>query len=108
MPTYAELSALNSKCDWTWTTQNDVNGYMVRGRGDYASASIFLPAAGDGYGTFLYHAGLDSRYWSSVPDSDSDYAWDLYFFYGYSGSYNTDIDRRYFGQSVRPVQGFAE
>ena len=45
MPTAQELDDLTRKCDWSWTTMNGVNGYVIRGRGDYASASIFLPAA---------------------------------------------------------------
>ncbi|MBQ7667326.1 MAG: hypothetical protein IJS46_04950 [Kiritimatiellae bacterium] len=106
MPTYQELYDLcYNKCDWTWTTQNGVNGYVVRGRGDYASASIFLPAAGGGLGTSLGYAGSDGYYWSSVPYSDSYYAGYLYF---YSGSHSTDDYYRYYGFSVRPVQGFAE
>ena len=112
MPTKDELSALDSNCDWSWTTRNGVNGYLVRGRGDYASASIFLPAAGCGYGTSLDDAGFYGLYWSSVPHSSySGYAWDLYF--GSSNHYMNVIDRMYdidrlYGQSVRPVQGFAE
>ena len=110
MPTYQELDALNSNCDWTWTARNGVNGYVVRGRGDFAANSIFLPAAGYGYVTFLRYAGSYGYYWSSVPlSSDSnyarDYARDLDFSSGYhlTGNYY-----RYYGRSVRPVQGFAE
>ena len=103
MPTKQELNDLCNMCDWTWATMNGVNGYAIRGRGDYAANSIFLPCAGYGYGTSLNNAG--GHYWSSVPNSDSSYyAWGLYFS---SGSHNTDsYDRRY-RQSVRPVQGFA-
>ena len=45
------------------------------------------------------------RYWSSVPSSDSRYAWNLYF---YSGRHYTGYDYggRYYGLPVRPVQGF--
>jgi hypothetical protein len=100
-----ELSALVSNCDWTWTTQNGVYGYIGRGRGDYASASIFLPAAGFGVGTSLNHAGSDGVYWSSVPGSDSYLSWSLYFF---SGSHDTSYSYRDYGQSVRPVLGFTE
>ena len=58
MPTDVELQALLDNCDWTWpTTVNGVYGYLVRGRGDYASNSIFLPAAGHGYRTSLEDAG---------------------------------------------------
>ena len=105
MPTKQEQVELNDKCDWTWTTQNGVNGYVVRGRGNYASASIFLPCAGYGYGTSLYDAGSRGLYWSSVPDSDGNFAYVLYFNSGY---HSTGYGYRYYGRSVRPVQGFAE
>ena len=107
MPTRQELNGLCDKCDWTWAEINGINGYAIRGRGDYASKSIFLPCAGCGYGPSLFNAGSGGNYWSSVPCSDSNYyAWGLYFFS--SGHHDTDsYDRRY-GQSVRPVQGFTK
>lgn len=106
MPTDQELRDLcYNKCDWTWTTTNGVSGYVVRGRGDYASASIFLPAAGIGYGTSLYIAGSDGHYWSSVPLSDYGSSWSLYF---YSGYHDVNDNYRYYGRSVRPVQGFTD
>lgn len=107
MPTITELNALVNNCDWSWTTRNGVNGYLVRGRGDYSANSIFLPAAGYGDGTSLYYAGSYGYYWSSVPyESNSYFAWGLYFD---SGSHDTYYDvRRYYGRSVRPVQGFAQ
>ena len=104
MPTYQELDDLYYKCDWTWTTMNGVNGYIVRGKGDYASNCIFLPCTGWGDGTWLNYAGLQGGYWSSVPCSDDSRAWDLYFYSGYY--HNTNYELRYFGQSVRPLQGF--
>ena len=105
MPTKQELSDLNSKCDWTWATQNGVKGYVVKGKGTYASASIFLPCAGLGLGASLDSAGLIGGYWSSVPDSrSSSDAWGLDF---RSGGHDTyDDGSRYDGQSVRPLQGF--
>ena len=109
MPTKQEESDLNSKCDWTWTAMNGVMGYVVRGRGGYSSASIFLPAAGYGYGTSLHLAGSSGNYWSSVPDSDNDYgysySWCLDFYSGYHGTY---YNCRYYGWPIRPVQGFTE
>ena len=106
MPTRQELDDLVSKCDWTWTMLNGVKGYVVKGKGDYASASIFLPAAGYGDGTSLYRASSLGLFWSSVPYSDDSYAWYLYF---YSGFYRTYYSiYRYDGHSVRPVQGFTE
>ena len=105
MPTKQELGDLVNKCNWTWTKQNGVDGYVVRGKGAYESASIFLPCVGRGYGTSLYYAGSLGDYWSSVPYSVNSYAWSLDFD---SSDHYTDYAGRYFGQSVRPVQGFTE
>jgi uncharacterized repeat protein (TIGR02543 family) len=105
IPTKDELSGLIDNCDWTWTTQNGVNGCVVKGRGTYASKSIFLPAAGYGDVTSLSSSGSYGVYWSSVPFSEFDFAWDLYFGTGY---HNTDYIFRYYWQSVRPVQGFSK
>lgn len=108
MPTDAEFSALISNCDTEWTSRNGVSGRLVKGRGAYASKSIFLPAAGyctDSYLDF----GSNGYYWSSTPDSDySGDAWYLYLYFrsGYFRRY--DDQHRYHGQSVRPVRGFAK
>ncbi len=106
MPTYQELIDLNNKCDWVWTMQNDVSGWIVRGRGDYASNSIFLPCAGSGEMTSLYDSGSDGYYWSFVPYSGYNYiSWSLNFG---SGGHGTSGHGRYVGQTVRPVQSPAE
>ena len=110
MPTDRELKDLEEKCDWTRVTRNGVAGYLVSGKGAYASASIFLPAAGRGDGTSLSDVGSRGYYWSSVPDSDngrSDYAYGLILFFGSNVSFLEYFGRcynRYLGQSVRPVQ----
>lgn len=106
MPTDQELSALTNNCDWTWTMTNGVNGYVVRGRGDYVANSIFLPCAGYGNGTSLRYAGSDGYYWSSVPSSGSYYACGLYFSLGRHGTSNGS--GRYGGLPIRPVQSFAK
>ena len=105
MPTSQEFYDLNSKCDWTWTTVNGVAGYVVRGRDSYASNSIFLPCAGDGYGTSFGGAGSVGFYWSSVPYSDDNFAWYLRFHSGYHFTYDGYRDD---GLSVRPLQGFTK
>lgn len=107
MPTKQEFDNLISKCDWTWGSMNGVNGYVIRGKGDYSSASIFLPCAGYGGGTSLYYAGSIGSFWSSVPNTDDYYAWYLYFS---SSSHYTYyyFSYRYYGLSVRPLQGFTK
>jgi len=107
MPTDQELCDLDDKCDWTWTTMNGVYGNVVRGRGNYASNSIFLPAAGNAYLTSLYKDGY-GYYWSSGFYSLSYVdAWYLRFGRGChdSGARLWGIERdRYYGFSIRPVQ----
>ena len=106
MPTNEEFTNLRLKCDWKWTTRNGVNGYIVRGKGRYASKSIFLPAASYGNGASLCNSGSFSygRCWSSQPHS-SGLAWDLGFCSIHSrGSSNCC----YIGRPVRPVQGFTK
>ena len=106
MPTDAEISALVSNCNTVWTNLNGVAGRLVTGKGDYSSKSIFLPAAGYGYDSSLRYAGSGGYSWSAAPYSGStDGAWYLYFG---SGTFFRYSYYRYYGQSVRPVRGFAE
>ena len=101
MPTQSELSALNGNCDWTWTTTNGVKGCVVHGRGEYASACIFLPATGYGNGTSLTSAGSYGYLWSSVPYSSTDSSWSIATSSGYHGVGRCN---RFLGLSVRPVR----
>ena len=107
MPTAQELRDLGENCDWSWKSVNGVNGYDVRGRGAYASASIFLPCAGYGRGPSLDAAGSGGYYWSSVLSSGyRDVARYLIF---YSGDYDAyGYNFHYYGFTVRPVQGFSK
>ena len=106
MPTDEEFFALINNCDTEWTMRNGVYGRLVKGKGEYSSKSIFLPAAGSGFDSYLCYLGSDGYYWSSTPDSgDSGYAWFLSF---YSGYFNRLDIGRWVGQSVRPVRGFAK
>lgn len=72
MPTVQEFDNLVSKCDWTWGKMSGGEGYVVRDKGAYSSASIFLPAAGCGSKTELLLARSEDCYWSSVPEFSGD------------------------------------
>ena len=105
MPTRLEQYNLCNNCDWTWTTTNGVNGCVVRGRGDYVSSSIFLPAAGTALPS-LVSEGSAGCYWLANPDLSSNYdehAYDMEFVS--SGSLEAGHFVRYAGRTVRPVQG---
>ena len=98
MPTTEEYYELIEKCTWTWTSQNGVNGRKVTGPN---GNSIFLPAAGSRYDTYLNPAGFLGRYWSSSLYTDyPDSAYDVNF---YSDNVYRDSYYRCSGQSVRPV-----
>ena len=98
MPTLDEIKELCNKCTWTWTTQNGVNGQLVTGPN---GNSIFLPAAGDRYGTVFLGCGSRGGYWSATLGEDYSYgAYSLYFRDGY---HNWHYNYRYYGHSVRPV-----
>ena len=107
MPTRRELDGLVKNCDWTWTT-NVVKGCVVRGRGDYASAAIFLPVSGWGNGIVLQGLGwlgFLGHLWAADPDADgppTDCTWRLKF-----AQEGVRVDRyfdRYTASPVRPVR----
>jgi hypothetical protein len=102
MPTTQEFEDLNAKCDWSWTTMNGVNGYIIRGKGNYSSASIFLPCNGIGLGDSLSHIGSCGNYRSSVLSSN--YYEDAWFLFFDSSSHKTSAYLLCSAQSVRPLQ----
>ena len=98
MPTSAEQDELRTKCTWTWTTLNGVNGYNIVGSN---GNSIFLPVAGRRSNSDLYCAGSYGDYWSSSLYTDHSHcAYGLGFFLDYV---NWFYDSRDFGRSVRGV-----
>ena len=99
MPTRDEIEELATTCDWTWATQNSVNGLLVTGPN---GNSIFLPATGFCYNTGLYNCGSTGSYMSATLEQvSSDRAYNLYF-NDISISWSNYYPR-YYGVSVRPV-----
>ena len=105
MPTKRELDDLCSdKCDWTWTT-NGVKGCVVRGRGDYASAAIFIPAAGYSVEEKWWGKGTTGHLYASEPYTEgpnADCTWRLHF-----GAKGVGMDYcwdRHMAMPVRPVR----
>ena len=98
MPTRSEMEELRTKCRWTFTSINGVNGYRVTGPN---GNSIFLPASGRKDGTELDKSGTYGYYWTSTA-VDATSVRDVHF--------NTEkvyedynYCDRYKGLSVRPV-----
>lgn len=103
MPTDQELSNLIDKCDWTRTSLNGVWGYEIRGRGDYASNSIFMPTVDTDYGSKY------GVYWSSELKLDGNRYWlarQLHFSLSYERWMLNGV--RYDEGVVRPVRGIAK
>jgi hypothetical protein len=98
MPTNVEWTALCEQCTWTWTTENGVNGYQVKGPN---GNSIFLPAAGNRYGTNLTNVGSRGLYWSSSLLTD--FPQGAHIVYLFSDEVGNSGNERYSGFSIRPV-----
>lgn len=101
MPTQADFNELFNNCDWSWVTQNGINGWKVTSRKD-SSLSIFLPGAGCRYGTNFDGVGSYGVYISSsLYVGDPVGEWRLYFS---SDDHSTSYySYRYHGYPVRPV-----
>ena len=105
MPDSDELEMLiSSSVNHAWTSNYNstgVAGYLITGKGDYSSASLFLPAAGNCDGGSRIGAGGGGSYWSrSVYAGNPCNARYLYFQGDNGGLSNS---RRCYGYSVRPV-----
>ena len=100
MPTKAEQEEMRVDCTWTWTTQNGVEGYLVKSKKN--SNSIFLPAAGYRDGSSLNGVGSHGIYWTSSRQALG--AWNLYFYLDRYGDHvSSQLLPRYHGIPVRPV-----
>ncbi len=120
MPTAAEFEQLCRNCDYEWTVTNGVSGYEMRGRGDYADASIFFPNAGEGYWNGFNYGDSFGFFWSSTPNLGANYSiWDaptpddigdMVWALACDPSYGPDVWYyvRHYGYPIRPVRGSGE
>ena len=99
MPTNAEFEELIDNCDSEWATMNGVKGRKFTSKKN--GNSIFLPAAGFWYDTYLNYVGSYGSYWSSSLYTDFR-AWYVFFISDFVSRRSYD---RYYGLSVRPVYG---
>lgn len=105
MPTVSEMTELDEKCKWTWTSINGVNGFKLTGPN---GNSIFLPATGwynSAKGGILEFVGERSEYWTSSAKSGSDTDAHCLFFMNPDTHYATTghYTQRSRGLTIRPV-----
>ena len=99
MPTDGEITELMTQCDWEWTEQDGVKGYLVKSRTN--ENSIFLPVTGvrTGNDTSEPEAGY---YWSGMLATNNSNAQLL----GINESTPSLTEmERYLGMAIRPVYG---
>ena len=66
MPTWLEIMELQQRCEWTWTTRDGWNGYVIKSLVN--DNSIFIPACGQGVNSqsvIVAKINQEGRYWSS-------------------------------------------
>lgn len=101
MPTKEEQMELKEQCTWTWTSQNGVEGYQVKGPN---GNSIFLPAAGfiidSKIANTLYKPERVAYWSSSINTSEPSSAYNLV-----KCIVGQTDDSRCRGLPVRPVCG---
>ena len=85
MPSTADFAELKNNCNWTWTTYEGVQGYVIKGKN---GNSIFLPKN-------------EAGFWSGKGYSTSQ----AYYMKCSSSSVSTNSTAyRYTGKYIRPVQ----
>lgn len=67
MPTMAQAKELTEKCTKKWSVIGEVNGWMMTGP---SGKSIFLPAYGVRYSTYVENKNRDCHYWTSTPNQE--------------------------------------
>lgn len=100
MPTHNDLAMLIEKCDTEWTSRNGVEGILVKGKGEFASRSIFIPDAGFGLDAGL---GKEGHCMSSTPNPDGGH-FTCMKFNGSAKPFLIDFAGRNNGLPVRPVR----
>jgi conserved domain protein len=105
MPTLLEFKELSSSnCIWTWTSKNEVNGFIVTSKTN--GNSIFLPVTGYRQGGNIYNSGSYGYgyFWSASLSMTKEYgSKDASCLLFYGGRRSVPHNTRSYGISVRPV-----
>lgn len=99
IPTKLDWQELMDHTSSTWTTENGVYGKKFTAAN---GNSLFLPAAGSYWRSYLTNEAVNGDYWSaSLVEDGPDHVWSFDF---NSGSAYMGSCYRYCGLSVRPVR----
>ena len=98
MPSKDQIHELASKCSFTGTTMNGVDGGLFTGPN---GCTIFLPAANIRWNGLLECLVLGGYYWSSTQSPYSSDAYRQYFDLTWGGSFGGEA--RSHGLTIRPV-----
>lgn len=103
MPSEGEIDELLTQCDWEFTEQDGVNGYLVKSRKN--ENSIFLPLTGKRVGDDAKVEEKDNAgfYWSGILAENKENA--VMLSIQDDGSKNKAEMRRSTGLAIRPVYG---
>ena len=99
MPTKEQWDELLQNTTYTWTTQNDVNGYLFTANN---GNTMFLPASDRIRGEEVLDLGNQGYYWSNMLDNENPR--NAYTIVFSSEDIKTSSSIRYLGIPVRPVR----
>lgn len=102
IPTKDEMKELIENCTWTWTTRNDINGYLVTGKKPgYTNRSIFIPVTGHYNNGKIFDPNNEGFYWSR--DCGTTYPIEAYVLEIHLREAYIGMRSRYQSIAVRPV-----
>ena len=112
-PTAAQMLELLEKCTWTHKTNymgvDGLDGYEVRGKGQYAENSIFIPHYGcrtgvDNNGNAIMSSNINESYYWSSQLTDSPWGYGV-FVKLQKGTIKSEVAQTFYGMYIRPVYG---
>lgn len=98
LPSMAQWKELKENCTWTWTQNNGINGYQVKGNN---GNEIFIPAAGCYVVNNKVHDDFSGGYWSCELVGDNPLEVKTFVFL--SQKILLSSYARYIGMAIRPV-----
>ena len=105
MPTCGEVNELYEDCEWKWTNEDGMSGYLITGPNEN---TIFLPASGIKIKSEVQDLGKMGYFWTSeraTTENEYGFAYEMYILNGLTTGGKEPIRKCHptFGLNVRPV-----